>query len=100
MFDLVSDLVFDLVFDLDLQLTATMDALETEGTTSGLVQWIVSDVSLNKKPLADTMKGAIYVQPDFTMVDEFFDYFTNSLDENSPPTENPWYKDWFMQTFR
>ena len=75
-----------------------MKALQLKNHTAN-IQWIVSLVNMNDKVLSNRMRGSIFVTPQFTEVMEFFNYFTNDIDEKNPPPENPWYQDWFMETF-
>ena len=69
-------------------------------TTTAHIQWLLSAVNMNDDVVSNRMRGTVFVQPQFTEVTEFFDYFTNNIDENNPPPENPWYQDWFMTTFQ
>lgn len=63
------------------------------------IQWMLSYFNLNERILPRRIKGSILVQPYFTEVTEFIDYFTN-INENNPSAENPWYQEWFMSTFQ
>ena len=75
-----------------------MKALQLKNLTAN-IQWMVSLVNMNDDVLSGRMRGSIFVTPQFTEVTEFYDYFTTSIDEKIPPPENPWYQDWFMETF-
>ncbi|KAL3856574.1 hypothetical protein ACJMK2_011309 [Sinanodonta woodiana] len=68
-------------------------------TGSENLQWVLSSYRTNSKPPQIYARGTIVVEPKFTYVTDFFDYFVNNLNENNPPPENPWLQDWYMTTF-
>ncbi|WAR03383.1 GRM7-like protein [Mya arenaria] len=81
---------------------ASMEILEAAQSTAGgqRLQWMFSYLDLNRQFLTNRLRGAISVQPVYTEVSEFYNYFTTQLNENNPIPENPWYRDWFMSTFQ
>ena len=80
--------------------TKTLMAALQLNVTTAHIQWILSTVNMNDDVVSNRMRGTVFVQPEFTEVTEFFDYFTNNIDEKNPPIENPWYTDWFMTVFQ
>lgn len=64
------------------------------------IQWILSYADLNGNYLSKYIRGTVFLQPRVSIVNEFIDYFTTSIDENNPPASNPWYQDWFMTMFQ
>ncbi|XP_053375883.1 uncharacterized protein LOC123533310 [Mercenaria mercenaria] len=79
----------------------TMKALDAVDQVPGAgnIQWMLSEINMNAQIFPRKIRGSVFVQPEFTEVTEFFDYFTN-INENTPPVENPWYRDWFMSLFQ
>ncbi|OWF48090.1 uncharacterized protein LOC110453540 [Mizuhopecten yessoensis] len=65
---------------------------------SGQMQWMLTDMNLMENYASTMARGAILVGRKTVAVTEFSDYFLG-LDENNPPSENPWYKDWYMTTY-
>ncbi|XP_033749036.1 uncharacterized protein LOC117333723 [Pecten maximus] len=73
------------------------DALENV-PNAGQMQWMLTDMNLMESYTSPIARGAIFVGPKTVTVTEFRDYFLN-LDENNPPSENPWYRDWYMTMY-
>ena len=80
-------------------MTRLMAALQMHNSTAE-IQWMLSLVNMNDDVLSKRMRGTLFAQPSFTRVTEFFEYFTNNIDDRNPPPENPWYQDWYMETFQ
>lgn len=71
-----------------------LDALERVNNTRSM-HYMFTDLNLMETYSSRLAQGATFIGPEMKEVTEFATYFT-SLNENSPPVHNPWYKDWYM----
>ena len=75
-----------------------LNALENIGSSVANVQWLFPDLNLMETYASRYARGALYVGPRTVTVTEFSSYFVQ-LSERSPPSENPWFADWYMTQY-
>eukprot|EP00106_Octopus_bimaculoides_P013986 XP_014781428.1 PREDICTED: uncharacterized protein LOC106877137 [Octopus bimaculoides] len=73
-----------------------MGALARRGD-AGNLQWIVNDLHIEKASTNPYHKGSLLMAPKSTQIDEFREHWVK-LDPRNPPSNNPWYSEWYMTT--
>ncbi|XP_074641004.1 uncharacterized protein LOC141898799 [Tubulanus polymorphus] len=69
-------------------------------TNAGKLQWLFSDTigtSIEFAKITTYNRGFLSVSPSSRRTPEFQAHWIG-LDENDPPPDNPWYKDWYMSS--
>lgn len=86
-----------LIFAPSYRAIAIMDALDKRGD-AGHLQWILNDLTIEKSNKNRYLKGALLLNPKSIPITEFVNHWVN-LNPNAPPSENPWYREWFMTKY-
>lgn len=81
-----------------VRLFQAVDAIHNIGGSARNLQWMLNDLYLGNNYASVTLRGAVVVVPKVNQLTSFRDYFLG-LDENNPPSENPWFSDWYMTHF-
>ena len=64
------------------------------------IKWMFSELDLDVDYSTYTAaQGAILAMASTTTINDFKTFFTN-LNINSPPAENPWLQDWYMNRYQ